>query len=138
MDILHSHVNKPIEVAELRPKVGELIGEAEHLPDFLSSKDDWFRPVNLEFGPDGCLYVADFYNKIISHNEVTTDHPDRDKAHGRIWRIRHKSQKPREIPNVAKASPQDLLAHLKLPTSGKSAPPGNKSETASSPSSPLP
>ena len=90
--------------------------EAEHLPDFLSSKDDWFRPVNMEFGPDGCLYVADFYNKIISHNEVTTTHPDRDKSHGRIWRIRHESQKPRTIPNVAKASPQELLAHLKSPS----------------------
>lgn len=90
--------------------------EAEHLPDFLSSKDDWFRPVNLEFGPDGCLYVADFYNKIVSHNEVTTDHPDRDKAHGRIWRIRHESQKSREIPDVTKASPQQLLVHLEAPS----------------------
>lgn len=90
--------------------------EAEHLPDFLASEDDWFRPVNLEFGPDGCLYIADFYNKIVSHNEVTTDHPDRDKAHGRIWRIRHESQKPREIPDVTKASPEELLAHLKAPS----------------------
>lgn len=89
--------------------------EAEHLPDFLTSKDDWFRPVNMEFGPDGCLYVADFYNKIISHNEVTTTHPDRDKSHGRIWRIRHESQKPLPIPNVSKASPQELLIHLQAP-----------------------
>ncbi len=89
--------------------------EAEHLPDFLSSKDDWFRPVNLEFGPDGALYVADFYNKIVSHNEVTTDHPDRDKAHGRIWRIRHESQKPREIPDVTKADADQLLVHLQAP-----------------------
>lgn len=91
--------------------------EAEHLPDFLSSKDSWFRPVNLEFGPDGCLYVADFYNKIISHNEVTTDHPardrSRDRSHGRIWRIRHESQPKRSVPNVAKASPTELIAHLK-------------------------
>jgi putative membrane-bound dehydrogenase-like protein len=86
--------------------------EAEHLPDFLVAEDDWFRPVNLEFGPDGCLYVADFYNKIISHNEVTTDHPDRDRGHGRIWRIRHESQKPRRIPNVKQASPEQLLTHL--------------------------
>ena len=86
--------------------------EAEHLPDLLSSEDDWFRPVNLEFGPDGCLYIADFYNKIVSHNEVTTDHPDRDKAHGRIWRIRHESQKVRDIPNVAEASPEELVKHL--------------------------
>jgi len=73
---------------------------AEHLPDFLRSKDGWFRPINLEFGPDGCLYVADWYNKIISHNELPRSHPERDKAHGRIWRIRHESQKPAKIPNL--------------------------------------
>ncbi|MDP4997112.1 MAG: DUF1080 domain-containing protein, partial [Akkermansiaceae bacterium] len=88
---------------------------SEHLPDFLTSEDDWFRPVNLEFGPDGCLYVADFYNKIVSHNEVSTDHPDRDKSHGRIWRIRHESQPAREIPDVTKASPEQLITHLKSP-----------------------
>lgn len=90
--------------------------EAEHLPDFLASEDDWFRPVNMEFGPDGCLYVADFYNKIISHNEVTTDHPDRDHTHGRIWRIRHESQQRRKIPDVTKATPVELLAHLQAPS----------------------
>ena len=89
---------------------------AEHLPDLLKSKDDWFRPVNIEFGPDGCLYIADWYNKIVSHNEVATTHPDRDKTHGRIWRIRHKSQKPRSIPNLYKASNKDLVTHLQSPS----------------------
>jgi putative heme-binding domain-containing protein len=89
---------------------------AEHLPDFLTSKDDWFRPVNMEFGPDGCLYVADWYNKIISHNELPTTHPDRDKTHGRIWRIRHKSQKPRDIPNFYKMGTDELVEYLKSPS----------------------
>ena len=39
-------------------------------PDFLLSSDEWFRPVCIHFGPDGCLYIVDWYNKIISHNEV--------------------------------------------------------------------
>jgi len=89
---------------------------AKHLPDLLKSKDDWFRPVNIEFGPDGCLYIADWYNKIVSHNEVATTHPDRDKTHGRIWRIRHKSQKLRSIPNLYKASNKDLVKHLQSPS----------------------
>ena len=89
---------------------------AEHLPDFLKSKDDWFRPVNLEFGPDGCLYVADWYNKIISHNELPRSHPERDRGHGRIWRIRHESQKPAKVPNLYEASTKDLVAHLKGPS----------------------
>ncbi|MCM8532628.1 MAG: c-type cytochrome [Lentisphaeraceae bacterium] len=90
--------------------------KAEHLKDFLSSEDDWFRPVNIEFGPDGCLYIADWYNKVISHNEVSRAHPDRDKKHGRIWRIRHESQKPRQIPNFYKVPNSELTNHLKSPS----------------------
>jgi putative heme-binding domain-containing protein len=62
--------------------------KAHEMPDLLTSDDPWFRPVDLQFGPDGCLYVADFYNKIIGHYEVPLDHPDRDRTSGRIWRIR--------------------------------------------------
>src|SRR5690606_7260014 len=89
---------------------------SEHLPDLLTSKDDWFRPVNMEFGPDGALYIADWYNKIISHNELPTTHPDRDKGHGRIWRIRHVSQKPRTITNFYEVKTKDLVGHLKSPS----------------------
>jgi|TARA_B110000196_G_scaffold184597_1_gene158209 putative membrane-bound dehydrogenase-like protein len=89
---------------------------SKHLPDFLTSEDDWFRPVNMEFGPDGSLYFADWYNKIISHNELPTTHPDRDKSHGRIFRIRHKSQKPRTIENFYEVKTNDLVEHLKSPS----------------------
>ncbi len=60
---------------------------AREEPDFLSSDDPWFRPVDLQLGPDGALYVADFYNRIIGHYEVRLDHPGRDRERGRIWRI---------------------------------------------------
>ena len=56
-------------------------------PDFLISDDSWFRPVDLKLGPDGALYVADFYNRIIGHYEVPLTHPGRDRTSGRIWRI---------------------------------------------------
>lgn len=56
-------------------------------PDFLVSGDPWFRPVDLQVGPDGALYIADFYNRIIGHYEVKLDHPGRDRFRGRIWRI---------------------------------------------------
>jgi putative heme-binding domain-containing protein len=60
---------------------------AEEKPDFLTSSDPWFRPVDLTLGPDGALYLADFYNRIIGHYEVPLDHPGRDRERGRIWRI---------------------------------------------------
>jgi putative heme-binding domain-containing protein len=56
-------------------------------PDFLSCDDPWFRPVNLKLGPDGALYIADFYNAIIGHYEVPLVDPHRDHTHGRIWRV---------------------------------------------------
>ena len=46
-------------------------------PDFLVSNDPWFRPVDIKLGPDGALYVADFYNQIIGHYEV---HAERTPA----------------------------------------------------------
>jgi putative heme-binding domain-containing protein len=55
--------------------------------DFITSDDPWFRPVDLQLGPDNALYIADFYNKIIGHYEVPLDHQGRDKTRGRIWRV---------------------------------------------------
>jgi putative heme-binding domain-containing protein len=66
---------------------------AREVPDFLTSDDPWFRPVDIQLGPDGSLYVADFYNRIIGHYEVPLDHPGRDRDSGRIWRIRHENDK---------------------------------------------
>lgn len=60
---------------------------AQEEPDLLISADSWFRPVDLKFGPDGSLYVADFYNRIIGHYEVPLQHPGRDRESGRIWKI---------------------------------------------------
>jgi len=81
-------------------------------PNLLASADKAFRPVAIQFGPDGCLYVVDWYNKIISHNEVPRNHPDRDRERGRIWRIRHVSQPVREPVAVAKLPTDELSKHL--------------------------
>ena len=86
---------------------------AKEEPDFLSSDDPWFRPVDLQLGPDGAIYVADFYNRIIGHYEVRLDHPGRDRERGRIWRISYQGTNVAQAPSlrVAKlpaSSPFDL------------------------------
>ncbi len=87
--------------------------QLEHLPDFLLSGDPWFRPIGLALGPDGCLYINDWYNQVISHNEVPRNHPERDKLRGRIWRVRHQSQPHRtRVPDLARVPERELLRHL--------------------------
>ncbi len=84
----------------------------EKLDDLVSCEDPFFRPVAMTMGPDGCLYVVDWYNKIISHNEVARNHPDRDKQSGRIWRIKPKGFVPQAVPDYTKLSSADLIARL--------------------------
>ena len=71
-------------------------------PDFLTSDDPWFRPVDIKIGPDGALYIADFYNRIIGHYEVRLDHPGRDRTKGRIWRVVYRGTEgsPRPVGQV--------------------------------------
>ena len=80
--------------------------------DLLKSDDPWFRPVDIKLGPDGALYVADFYNSIIGHYEVPLDHPQRDKVRGRIWRITYRGSNQEAAPNLATASVATLIATL--------------------------
>ena len=84
----------------------------EKLADFITTPDRWFRPVAIAFGPDGCLYITDWYNKIISHNEVPRAHPDRDKTRGRIWRVRATDQVAATPPDLTKLSDKELLTQL--------------------------
>lgn len=85
------------------------VGKSEE--DFIKSEDPWFRPVNVKLGPDGALYVADFYNAIIGHYEVPLGHPKRDKERGRIWRITYKGDH-HDLTDLTIASATDLLGTL--------------------------
>ena len=92
---------------------------AKEEPDFLRSDDPWFRPVDLQLGPDGAIYVADFYNRIIGHYEVPLDHPGRDRERGRIWRIVYRGDKARvALPqdfDLSKANAASLINQLGSP-----------------------
>ncbi len=85
--------------------------------DLVTCDDPMFRPVAVSFGPDGCLYIVDWYNRIISHNEVARDHPARDKAHGRIWRVRAKDQPVRVPQDFTKVATSELVAGLRADSS---------------------
>ncbi len=83
--------------------------------DLIKSNHPAFRPVDVKMGPDGAIYIADWYNPIIQHGEVDFRDPRRDVSHGRIWRITAKGRPLVPRPQLVKASTAELLAALETP-----------------------
>jgi putative heme-binding domain-containing protein len=83
--------------------------------DLVTSSHGAFRPIDIKMGPDGAIYVADWYNPIIQHGEVDFRDPRRDHAHGRIWRITFEGRELVEKPEIVNATEPELFAHFNSP-----------------------
>ncbi|MGM9509324.1 PVC-type heme-binding CxxCH protein [Larkinella sp. GY13] len=86
---------------------------SKEVEPLLQSSDPNFRPVDLKFGPDGALYVVDWYNPLISHGENPPRDPARDKRHGRIWRITYKANPLLTTRDISGQTIPNLLNNLK-------------------------
>ncbi len=73
-----------------------------------------FRPVDLEFAPDGSLYVVDWHNVLIGHMQHSIRDPHRDHVHGRVYRITYPSRPLVKPAAIAGAPISTLLDNLKL------------------------
>ena len=98
--------------------------------NLLASSDEWMSPIFAEVGPDGAIWVLDFYSFIIQHNPTpsvqsagiqartgrggayTTDHDLRDQSHGRIYRVVWKDGPQSSIKSLAHAKSSELAAAL--------------------------
>jgi len=90
--------------------------KSEPMPkDLIQSDDVNFRPVAMEIGPDGALYIVDWCNPIVGHMQYSVRDPRRDHTHGRIWRVRHQSRPLLDPPDIAGATIEELLELLRLP-----------------------
>lgn len=109
----------------LLAKTGEKIPRGEDWKfvgpgNFLVSKDPWFRPVATHTGPDGCLWVMDWYDKYPCYQNAQADPEGVDREHGRIWRVvwvgeekgRKVASRPQRDMNLAPGSFPILLSSL--------------------------
>ncbi len=94
---------------------GELILDDQ---EWLRSMDYWFCPIDVGFGPDGAMYILDFYTPVVAHNDTrgpehsksgASIRPDRDHGFGRIYRIQSDSAKTSPIPDLSKADATALV-----------------------------
>ena len=86
--------------------------------EWLRSMDYWFFPVDVSFGPDGAMYVLDFYCPVVAHSDSrgpqhskagASIRPDRDHYFGRIYRIQNDEAKKLTQPDLTKASAAELV-----------------------------
>lgn len=88
---------------------------SHHRVDLVVSDDRNFRPVDMEFAPDGSLYVIDWHNILIGHMQHNARDPLRDHSHGRVYRITYPSRPLVTPAKIDGASIEQLLDNLKLP-----------------------
>jgi len=88
---------------------------SEHRVDLITSTDSNFRPVDMEFAPDGSLYFVDWHNVLIGHMQHNARDPLRDHVHGRIYRMTYPSRPLVHPAKIDGATIEELLDNLKLP-----------------------
>jgi putative heme-binding domain-containing protein len=88
---------------------------AQEKAELIKTNHPAFRPVDVKMGPDGAIYIADWYNPIIQHGEVDFRDPRRDHTRGRIWRVTYKGRPLVSRPKLVGASTEWLLDALKAP-----------------------
>jgi putative membrane-bound dehydrogenase-like protein len=81
--------------------------------ELIFSEDKHFRPVAMNFGPDGALYILDFYSPIFENVDFPKRTKGRDHSHGRIWRITYPSKPLLEYPRFDIETTENLLDLLK-------------------------
>jgi putative membrane-bound dehydrogenase-like protein len=120
-------------VAFVTEPTGHLVGQfnlerkganfqSKNPTNLIVGDDEWFAPIMAEVGPDGAVWIIDWYNYIVQHNPTPRnfergagnayENKLRDQTYGRIYRIVWKDGKPSEQPNLSRATPAQLVAAL--------------------------
>jgi putative membrane-bound dehydrogenase-like protein len=84
-------------------------------PDFLTANDAWFMPVAQRTGPDGCLYILDWYDRYHCYQDANRDPAGIDRVNGRLYRVVYKDYKAAGTFDLAKESNDQLIERLHSP-----------------------
>jgi putative heme-binding domain-containing protein len=84
-------------------------------PDFLTANDVWFMPVVQKTGPDGCLYVLDWYDRYHCYQDARRDPQGIDRGRGRVYRVRYQNTPRAPKFDLAGESDDQLLERLHSP-----------------------
>jgi putative heme-binding domain-containing protein len=88
---------------------------ASEEPDFLSAHDAWFMPVAQKVGPDGCLYILDWYDRYHCYQDANRDPEGIDRLKGRLYRVRYKDSPRAPKFDLAAESDEQLIQRLSSP-----------------------
>jgi putative heme-binding domain-containing protein len=88
---------------------------AKARPDFLRANDSWFMPVAQKTGPDGCLYILDWYDRYHCYQDANRDPAGIDRLKGRLYRVRYQETPRRNGFDLAASSDDRLLELLASP-----------------------
>jgi putative membrane-bound dehydrogenase-like protein len=83
--------------------------------DFLKANDAWFMPVAQKVGPDGCMYILDWYDRYHCYQDANRDPAGIDRVNGRLYRVVYKDYKPAGKFNLAEEDNDKLIERLKSP-----------------------
>lgn len=84
-------------------------------PDFLTAHDAWFMPVAQKTGPDGCLYILDWYDRYHCYQDANRDPAGIDRTNGRLYRVRYKNTPRAPKFDLARETDDQLIARLSSP-----------------------
>jgi len=87
----------------------------KEVPAIISCEDGNFRPVDVQFAPDGSMYIVDWHNALIGHLQHNLRDPNRDHIHGRIWRVTYTGRPLIAPPKIAGEAIPALLDLLRAP-----------------------
>ena len=87
---------------------------ASHRQDLVRANDGWFMPVSTQVGPDGAVWIMDWYDRYPCYQNANADPAGVDREHGRIWRVVHTGTQPGK-PVPSRPSRDMNLARLGTP-----------------------